>query len=246
MSQKVFIIGATSAIAESYAQLCAAQQAELCLLGRNQDKLKAIADDLTIRGAHKVSVITADINTLVSHAEHIQTALSELGGLDVVLIAHGTLPDQAQCQQDVTQCLSEINTNGVSTVSLLSQVSEVMASQNSGSLVVISSVAGDRGRQSNYVYGSAKAMVSAFAEGLISRFDGSGVHVALIKPGFVDTPMTQAFDKGALWAQSEDIARAIKTAIEKKRSIVYAPFFWWGIMQIIKNIPTFVFKKLSL
>ena len=111
---------------------------------------------------------------------------------------------------------------------------------------MIGSVAGDRGRQSNYVYGAAKGMVSLFLQGLRNRLAKQGVQVLTIKPGFVDTPMTAAFSKGALWAKPDDIARGIVRAVDRKSDEVYLPGFWWVIMTIIRHIPERIFKKLSL
>jgi decaprenylphospho-beta-D-erythro-pentofuranosid-2-ulose 2-reductase len=169
-----------------------------------------------------------------------------MDGLDTVLIAHGTLSDQERAQTDVNYALSEISTNGTSVIALMSVAGEQLALQGRGAIAVISSVAGDRGRQSNYVYGSAKALVSTFASGLRQRLSKKGVHVITVKPGFVDTPMTAHLKKGALWAKPDQVAKDISQAIDKGRTIVYTPGFWRLIMLIIKHIPEFVFIKLSL
>ena len=146
----------------------------------------------------------------------------------------------------VDQTLKEINTNGLSVIALATLLGEKLAGQGSGSLAVISSVAGDRGRQSNYVYGAAKGMVSLFLQGLRNRVAKQGIQVLTIKPGFVDTPMTAAFSKGALWAKPDDIARGIVRAVDRKSDEVYLPGFWWVIMTIIRHIPERRFKKLFL
>jgi len=130
-------------------------------------------------------------------------------------------------------------------ISLLTHLGNRFEQQGFGSIAVISSVAGDRGRQSNYVYGSAKAMVTTFTSGLRQRLYAKGVSVITIKPGFVDTPMTAAFKKGPLWAKPEHVAAAI-VATERGAGEYYLPRFWWAIMMIIKNIPELVFKRLSL
>ncbi len=141
----------------------------------------------------------------------------------------------------------EFDINALSTMSLLTTLANTFEARRRGTLAVISSVAGDRGRQSNYVYGSAKAAVTAFLSGLRQRLAKSNVDVLTIKPGFVDTPMTAAIaNKGALWAKPDQIADGIVHAIDKRRNVVYLPWFWWGIMQIIRHIPEFVFKKLKL
>lgn len=246
MSKNILIIGASSAIAAEVAKLYAAQNANFVLWARNEQKLNVVADDLKVRGANEITTIIADVLDESQHEQYLQNAIDALGSIDVALIAHGTLPNQEECEQSLDKTMQEIAINGTSVVRLMHIIAQQLEQQNSGSLAVISSVAGDRGRQSNYTYGSAKALVSAFAEGMLSRFEGSPVHVMLVKPGFVDTPMTAEFDKGALWAQPDSVAKAIVDGIDKKKAIIYVPLFWWAIMQIIRNIPTFIFKKLSL
>lgn len=244
--QKILIIGATSAIAEATARLWAARGAALFLVGRRAERLEVIAADLAVRGAAAVGCYTLDCCDIGAHAAMFDAATAALGGIDVALIAHGSLPDQKSCQASVEQTLKELNTNGVSVVALATRLGELFAAQGAGSLAVISSVAGDRGRQSNYVYGAAKGMVSLFLQGLRNRLSKQGVQVLTIKPGFVDTPMTAALPKGALWAKPEAIARGIVRAIDGQRDEVYLPGFWWLIMTIIKHLPERVFKRLSL
>jgi short-subunit dehydrogenase len=244
--QKILIIGATSAIAEATARLWAARGDALFLVGRNATRLEAIAADLRVRGAASVACWVMDANKVVAHSEMLESAIRALGGLDIALIAHGTLPDQKACEGSVEMTLQEIGSNGLSVVALATLLGERLEQQGRGTLAVISSVAGDRGRQSNYVYGAAKGMVSLFLQGLRNRLSKKGVQVLTIKPGFVDTPMTASFKKGFLWAQPEEIAAGILQAIEKKRDEVYLPGFWWAIMFIIRHIPEAIFKKLSL
>jgi short-subunit dehydrogenase len=176
----------------------------------------------------------------------LEEAFDQMGKVDIVLIAHGTLSDQKKCEQSVNLTLLEIKTNALSVIALLTQLANRFEKQKSGTIAVISSVAGDRGRQSNYVYGSAKAMVTAFTSGLRQRLYKSNVSVVTIKPGFVDTPMTAMMKKGLLWASSDRVAKLIVVACEKKNGEVYVPGFWWGIMFIIKIIPQAVFKKLNI
>lgn len=244
--QKILIIGATSAIAEATARLFAARGDRLYLLARDNERATTMAADLKIRGAESVEHAVLDVNDMQRHEAALAEAINRLEGLDVALIAHGTLPDQKVCEQNRRTALLELNTNGVSVVSLLTPLANYCEKQGHGVIAVISSVAGDRGRQSNYVYGAAKAMVSVFLQGLRNRLAASGVHVLTIKPGFVDTPMTAAFKKGPLWARPETIARGIARGIEKKKDVVYLPFFWRFIMMIIRAIPESIFKKMSL
>ncbi len=242
--QKILIIGATSAIAESVARLYAARGAALYLVGRSAGKLDTIAADLRVRGAQRAEYGVLDVNDVAAHGALLDTAWSTLGGIDTVLIAHGTLPDQAACDASVDLSLREFATNGTSTIALAAALAQRL--QSGATLTVISSVAGDRGRASNYLYGSAKAAVTAYLSGLGQRLRPAGVNVLVIKPGFVDTPMTAAFKKGALWATPDKVAAGILKAIGKRKAVAYLPGFWWAIMMIIKNIPEFVFRRIKL
>ncbi len=246
MSKRILIIGATSAIAEAAARQWAARGDALFLVGRRRQKLDDIAADLKVRGATKAGVFEMDATDVASHAAMLEAALAEIGGLDIALVAHGTLPDQKACEASVETALREIDNNGLSVIALCTRLANHFEAQGGGSIAVISSVAGDRGRQSNYVYGAAKGMVTRFLQGLRNRLAKKGVQVLTIKPGFVDTPMTAAFKKGALWAQPGDVARGIIAAIDTGRDEVYLPGFWRLIMLVIRHIPEFIFKKLSL
>lgn len=242
--QRVLIIGATSAIAEATARLYAQRNASLYLVGRNEEKLNIIRADLQIRGAAHCDIHVMDIAEIASHEDMIQSANLSMGGIDIALIAHGTLPCQATCDKSTTLALQEFHINGTATIALSNEISNFL--QTGGTLAVISSVAGDRGRASNYLYGSAKAAVSTYLSGLGQRLRSQGINVLTIKPGFVDTPMTAAFKKGLLWASPESVARGIISAIDRRRSVAYLPWFWWGIMQIIKNIPEPIFRRIKL
>ena len=246
MSKRILIIGATSAIAEAAARQWAARGDALFLVGRKRQKLDDIAADLKVRGAANAGVFEMDATDAAMHPSMLEAAVTALGGLDVALIAHGTLPDQKACEASVAMMLAEIDNNGLSVVALCTLLGNHFEAQGSGSIAVISSVAGDRGRQSNYVYGAAKGMVTRYLQGLRNRLAKKGVQVLTIKPGFVDTPMTAEFKKGALWAQPADVARGILAAIDKGRDEVYLPGFWRLIMLVIRHIPEFIFKKLSL
>ncbi|MFQ5576520.1 MAG: SDR family oxidoreductase [Anaerolineae bacterium] len=244
--RKVLVVGATSAIAQHTARLFAAAGDEIFLAGSNSDKLDAVANDLNVRGAPRVESFTLDLNDVDRHPDLLNRAVEALGGLDTVLIAHGTLSDQSACQQSVTRTTQELQTNFLSAVSLLTLLANRFEAQGYGTIAVISSVAGDRGRQSNYVYGAAKAGVSAFLQGLRNRLHRAGVTVITIKPGFVDTPMTAHLEKGPLYVGPDVIARGIYRAIQTGQDVVYLPWFWWGIMAVIKHIPEEIFKKLNL
>lgn len=243
---KVMLIGATSAIATATAQRYAARGARLYLLARDAERLALMARDLEVRGAPAVHTAVCDLGAAFDAETLIAAAQRDLEGLDVVVIAHGVLPEQSACEQDVAQLRAAFEINTLSTLALLTPLANLMQSQRSGTIAVLSSVAGDRGRQSNYVYGASKAALDAFLSGLRNRLAKHGVQVLTIKPGFVDTPMTAAFKKGPLWATPASIADGIVRAVDKKCDVVYLPWFWRGIMMVIRAIPERVFKRLSL
>ena len=245
--QKILIIGATSAIAEATARIYAARGDALFLVARNGGHLRAVVADLNVRGAAQADSAVLDVADVDAHEAVLERALRDLGGIDVALIAHGTLPDQQQCQSSSDVMRREFTTNALATLALLTWLANRFEQQRHGTLAVISSVAGDRGRQSNYVYGAAKAAVTTFLQGLRQRLAKANVNVLTIKPGFVATPMTASIpNKGALWAQPERIARGIVRAIDRRRSVVYLPWFWRWIMLVIRIIPEPLFKRLSL
>lgn len=243
--RKVLVIGATSAIAEATARLFAADGDALFLVGRNAAHLEQIADDLRTRGAARVDTLVMDANDLCAHEPMLARAEEALGELDIVLIAYGTLPDQAACERDVDLALAAWQTNAASPMALLTRLANRLEARGHGTLAAISSVAGDRGRKTNYVYGSAKAALTTFLEGLRHRLHGRGVQVLTIKPGLVDTPMTEAFEKGLLWSTPERVARDIHRAIRRQREELYTPAFWRFVMLVIRSIPRWLFKRID-
>jgi decaprenylphospho-beta-D-erythro-pentofuranosid-2-ulose 2-reductase len=243
---RIVIVGASSAIAEATARCYAARGARLFLIARQSQRLEDITSDLKVRGAADVAFATLDVNQLDAHGDVLSQAWTWLGEVDAMLIAHGTLPDQNACEASAELAVKEFNTNGTSTIALMTVAANRFEVQRHGTLAVISSVAGDRGRQSNYLYGSAKAAVTAFTSGLRQRLAKVNVNVLTIKPGFVDTPMTRDFKKSALWAKPEGIARGIVRATDRGRSVIYLPWFWLPIMLIIRHVPEFVFKRAKL
>lgn len=245
--KRILIIGATSAIASACARLWAAQGSEFFLVARNEEKLQQTAVDLEVRGARAVTTYTMDATDFAAHPAMLEHCLASLQQIDIILIAHGTLPEQKVCEQDASVALQEFANNCTSVVALLTLLARQLETQRCGTLAVISSVAGDRGRPTNYLYGSAKASVSTFCEGLRARLFKVGVHVVTIKPGFVDTPMTQGLPLPAvLVAKPDQVAQRIVKGIERKVAVLYAPGFWALIMLIIRNIPQPVFKRLNL
>lgn len=241
---KVLVIGATSAIAEAVVRTYATSGAQLYLLARDRLRVQAIAADLVVRGAQAAHVGVLDVTSFEGHSDALARAWNLLGAVDVALIAHGTLPDQARCDRDADYALREFTINATSTVILAGRIAQWLEAQRHGTLVVISSVAGDRGRASNALYGASKAAVSTCLSGLRQRLGATGVNVLTVKPGFVDTPMTARFTKGPIWATPERVARGIRRAIDRRRSVVYIPWFWRPVMFAIRCIPEPVFRRM--
>ncbi len=244
--KKTLIIGATSAIAQAIADQLAATGATLYLAGRSAEKLGLIARDLEVRHKANVEAAAIDFDDFSQHAPLIARAAEHMGGLDLAIICHGSLPDQKACEADYALTEAEFRTNCLSAISFLGHLANRMEERGAGCIVAISSVAGDRGRQSNYVYGAAKAGLTAFLGGLRNRLYSKGVRVITVKPGFVDTPMTAHLKKGPLVAPPRTVARDILRAAENGNGEIYTPWFWRWIMLVIRLIPEKVFVRLKL
>ena len=242
----VLIVGATSAIAHETARIFAANGAALALAARNPDKLGAAASDLRARGAEAVHEFHFDALDDGTHGRVVDEAMAALGGIDMALVAHGVLPDAETVNHDAAAAVESFRVNATSVVAVMTHLAGAMERQGHGTLAVISSVAGDRGRPSNYVYGAAKAAVTEFASGLRARLHGTGVQVVTVKPGPVDTPMIVGVDRpGALTASAESVGARIHRAMTRGEAVVYAPGYWRPIMAAIRAIPERVFKRLD-
>jgi decaprenylphospho-beta-D-erythro-pentofuranosid-2-ulose 2-reductase len=243
----IFISGATSAIAQAWARLYATKGAGFYLLGRDSDKLEIVKKDLLARGAREVHLHPVDLVIAQDYDNIVEQLYTHWPRVDIALFAQGSLPDQRVLEKDMAGVRSMFELNAMSYILPASLIAERMAQAGTGSVVLISSVAGDRGRQSNYFYGTSKAAVTTFAQGLRNHVAKRGVQVLTVKPGFVDTPMTANIAKGGpLWATPEQIADCIESGISKKRDVIYAPWFWQIIMLVIRHVPEVIFKRLSL
>ncbi|KRB88954.1 SDR family NAD(P)-dependent oxidoreductase [Noviherbaspirillum sp. Root189] len=246
--KRIVIIGATSAIAEHCARLWTEREnVDLTLVGRDGTRIERVAADLRVRNSQS---IVRTMSTRFDEPAAIQAAADSIvaaGAVDVVLIAHGSLPDQKVCESDLAACQNALEINAVSPVLFAEAFAGHMAKANQGTLIIIGSVAGDRGRKSNYVYGAAKGLVTRYAQGLQHRFAGTDIRVVLIKPGPTDTPMTaQLKSQGAKLASVEDVAMRIVKAADTGRAVAYVPGKWQLIMLVIKHLPSRIFNKLNI
>ncbi len=244
--RKILVLGATSGIAQATCRIWAAQGASLFLVARNGEKLAAVAADLRTRGAGYVDCAVADLDDTDKHAELLAHAVNSLTGMDVAYLAHGILGDQAEAERDFNAAAQILYTNLLAPISLLTWLANFCVQRHAGVLAVISSVAGDRGRKSNYLYGSSKAGLTAFLGGLRNRVDREGVTVLNIKPGPTRTAMTAAMPKSDKFADVDSVAESIVSAIDKRKDVLYVPFQWQPIMFVIRNIPERIFKKMNL
>lgn len=244
------ILGGTSAVALAYARLKAAEGYSLILVGRNKAKLAQNVADLQARTTGEVSSYVCDLSdttTLKSHWEAITRQASQIDGM---VLAYGILGNQDETQSDVEKLEASLKTNFVSAAMWSELAFDHFAFHGKGQLTLIGSVAGDRGRQSNYHYGAAKGALELLGDGMAHRAAqtvGASINVLTVKPGFIDTPMTDHLDKGGpLWASADKVAEIITKAEAKKRSKIYAPWFWRFILLAIRLTPNFIFHKTKL
>lgn len=245
MPSGVLILGATSGIALAFARLLATQGARFFLVARNAEKLNAVSMDLKTRGAESVESRVVDLDDTSLHAALLAEAAGSLGFIDLAFLAHGVLGSQPESEASFAKTAAVFQTNLLSPVSLITWLSNYFEAAGQGTLAVLSSVAGDRGRKSNYIYGSTKSGLNAFLDGVRNRVDRCGVHVLTIRPGYVTTPMTAHLKPNILFATPNRAAKAILRAILSKRDIVYIPAYWSPIMFVVRSIPGSIFKKLD-
>jgi len=245
-SETIVVFGATSAVGQMLARIHAAAGDSLVLIARNPDRLKSVAEDLRVRGASRVSCLCSDLDEIRNHLNLLKQIDKKCMDITKYYFFYGFLPDQKECEASWSSTYQALTTNFLSVISLLTHIANRMENDTNKGLIVVSSVAGDRGRQSNYIYGTAKGALNVFLQGLRNRLHRSNCYVTTIKPGFIDTPMTKEFKKNALWSTPEKVAKDIYIAAKKQKNEVYTPGFWRLIMLIINNIPESIFKRLSL
>jgi short-subunit dehydrogenase len=241
----VLILGATSAIASALAREFAAHKFDLVLGGRDREELSALASDLSLRYGVRAEILPFDALDTQTHASTLRSFLSGAGNaLEGVVVCVGYLGDQAKGQSDWEEARLILETNFTGCVSALNILADYFEARRAGFICAISSVAGDRGRQSNYLYGAAKGGLSTFLQGLRNRLFPAHVKVITVKPGFVDTRMTYGRSGLLLVASPERVAKGIYRAIGKGKDVVYLPWFWRFIMVVVRSIPEAIFKRL--
>jgi decaprenylphospho-beta-D-erythro-pentofuranosid-2-ulose 2-reductase len=246
---RVCILGATSAIASEVAHLYAMRGARLFLVGRDREKLATLCESLRARApglsltseARDLALFSTDDD----HAALVSRARDTLGGLDTVLIAHGFLGDQLLSERSFDEAEHIVRVNFLSVVALTIPIANILAEQRHGTLGVITSVAGDRGRPRNYTYGAAKGALHIYLQGVRSRLFSSGARITTLKLGPVDTPMTTSHEKNALFGEKSAVARDIVTALDEGRAEVYVPSYWGGIMPVVRHMPERLFQKVK-
>lgn len=218
----------------------------MILVGRDLQRLEIVAADLlTRKSSIKINLVVSDFTNAANIKKTVNSMFEE-GAIDIVLIAHGTLPSQSDCQNDLALCKETLEINGISPALYAEAFAEHMAKLDHGSIAIIGSVAGDRGRKSNYAYGAAKSLVERYSQGLQHRFAGANINISLIKPGPTNTPMTSTMKGNEKFASPEDVAKIITTGIDAKKAVIYAPAQWWLIMMVIRHLPSFIFNKMHI
>lgn len=240
----VLVIGATSGIARAVGRELAAGNGRLFLVARDGPALEAEAADLGLHGATIAGTAVADLDHTDLHPGLVDTAFAALGRVDLVLVAHGVLGEQSACEQEPERALAVLQTNLSATAVLLLHLANRLEAQGGGTLAVLSSVAGERGRRSNFVYGASKAGLSALLSGLRARLAPAGVRVVTVKPGPVDTPMLAGRPAGLLTARPGPVARGIVRGLERGCHTIWVPGFWRWIMIVIRLLPERVFMRL--
>ncbi|MGB9234102.1 MAG: SDR family NAD(P)-dependent oxidoreductase [Terriglobales bacterium] len=244
--RKVVVLGATSGIALEVQRQLARLGCELLLVARSPQRLAEVQSDLVERGAKQVLTYVADLAALRCHAGILDFVRRSFPGYDTVLLAYGAMHDQKESEASIDVLLDELNVNYVSAAALLTLFAADLEQRRAGCIAAITSVAGDRGRRANYVYGSAKGALSLFLQGLRSRLHPAGVKVITIKPGPVQTPMTDYLPNAARFADPELVAREIVRVLERRSpDVLYTPKVWRYVMSAVEHIPELIFKRLS-
>jgi NAD(P)-dependent dehydrogenase (short-subunit alcohol dehydrogenase family) len=243
----IVVLGAVSAIAQAYARRRAADGARFVLLARRADRLAAVATDLVARGAASAEPVVMELAAIDEIERAAEMIHGRFGPPREIVVAYGVLGEQAALEQDLSAARIALDVNFTSAALWLLAFLKRRDAADPLTCVVIGSVASDRGRRTNFIYGAAKGGLDIFVQGLAHAYAGTPVRFVMVKPGFVDTPMTAAFVKGGpLWSTPERIAADMERAVRRGARVVYSPWFWWPIMAVIRRLPWFVFARLKI
>ena len=246
-SRLVVILGATSAIAQAYARRRAQAGVRFALAGRGEERLKAVAADLVARGAASAEPVVIDLSAIGEIESAAEMIHARFGPPQEIVVAYGVLGEQAALERDLPAARVALDVNFTSAALWLLAFLKRREAAQPLTAVVIGSVAGDRGRGTNFIYGAAKGGLDIFVQGLAHAYAGTPARFVMVKPGFVDTPMTAGFLKGGpLWSSPDRVAADIERAVRRGARVVYTPWFWWPIMAIIRRLPWFVFRRLKI
>ncbi len=245
--QSVLVLGGTSDIAvATVRKLVAGRAARVVLAARKPEACDTVAATLRASGASEVHVVGFDATDFASHEAFVQTTFDRFGDFDVVLVAFGVLGDQARAESDGAAAVDIVQTNFTGTVSVTVPLVVRLRAQGHGTLVLLSSVAGERVRRSNFVYGSSKAGIDSYYQGLAASLTSSAVHVMIVRPGFVHTKMTEGMKSAPLSVTPDAVADAIVRGIARGREIVWVPPAMRYLMAVLRHLPTAVFRRLPI
>jgi len=244
---RVILLGATSSIAMATARIYAAEGATILLVGRAMGRLEQTSADLKSRGAGRVEIAICDLATPDDAPGQLQGFVDQIGGVDHIILAYGILGDQHAAERDIEHAEEILRVNFNSAAAWCLASADMLERQARGTLVVIGSVAGDRGRRANYIYGASKSGLAILVQGIAHRFANKGPRAVLVKPGPTITPMTEGMNRsGLLWARPEQIAAVVHAAALRGGPVAYAPGFWRYIMLAIRNIPSRIFNRMEI
>lgn len=246
MSGRALLLGAGSAIAGALAARLAADGWDLVLAARRCGRLEPLAADLRLRWQRRVDLLEFDALDLEAHAGLAGRVRDAAGPFDLAVCVFGYSGDPEEARRDTGEMTATLTTNFTAAAVCLGHLANDLEDRGQGGIIAVSSVAGDRGRQSNYVYGAAKGGLSVFLQGLRNRLAPAGVHVMTVKPGFVDTPMTEGREGLFLVASPERVAADVLRAWRRRRNVVYTPWFWRWILLLVRLVPEALFKRLRL
>jgi len=246
-SERILVLGGTSAIAQAYANELAPFGPAFVLVGRHEERLRIVSANLRVRGAVSVEIVVADLAAIDDIERVAKMIRSRFGEPEQLLLAYGLLGDQLVAERDLGAARSILTVNFISAALWLLALLSGRDLTTPLSVVVIGSVAGERGRAANGLYGAAKGGLEIFVDGLRQKYAGTAVRFLVVKPGFVDTPMTTRYVKsGPLWAPAERVARDIRRAVVRRKRVIYTPWFWRPIMAVIRLMPWFLFRRLKI